>query len=120
MQMRTTILAMGGGWLVILGFCGTNLTAAEDHTTLADFSKLSLKRDWPWWRGPSRNGIAAEQGDVPTKWSKTENIVWKTPVSGRGHSSPIVVGKLVVLATADEPAQVQSVLAIDRASGEQK
>jgi hypothetical protein len=71
--------------------------------------------DWPWWRGPTHNGIAV--GAAPLTWSETENVVWKTPVPGRGHSSPTVVGDRVYLATADEGTETQSVLAFDRATG---
>jgi outer membrane protein assembly factor BamB len=53
------------------------------------------------------------------RWSPTENIVWKMPVPGRGHSSPIVCGNHVFLTTADEAAQQQLVLAFDRATGRQ-
>src|SRR5579862_9789633 len=48
--------------------------------------------DWPWWRGPNRNGVADPKQQPPVKWSDTENVRWKTPVPGRGHGSPIVVG----------------------------
>jgi len=71
--------------------------------------------DWPWWRGPHRNGEANPK--PPVKWSETENILWKAAVPGRGHGSPIVVGDQVVLATADEKAQTQSVVCYDRATG---
>src|SRR5690349_5697774 len=47
--------------------------------------------DWPWWRGPSRNGLAAGAA-VPVKFSETENVIWKAPLPGRGHSSPTVIG----------------------------
>jgi len=73
--------------------------------------------DWPWWRGPTRNGVAPQGPDVPTKWSATENVLWKTPISGRGHSSPTVVGDRVYLTTADERKRIQSVLCLDRATG---
>jgi len=72
--------------------------------------------DWPWWRGPDRNGIAPKQ-NPPLKWSATENIVWKVPVPGRGHGSPTVVGDRVFLATADHESEMQSVMCFDRASG---
>jgi len=72
---------------------------------------------WPWWRGPLGNGIAADE-PLPTSWSERENVVWKAPVPGRGHSSPIVCGEQVLLATADEARQQQSVLAFDRATGQ--
>lgn len=83
---------------------------------IADFPKLSSGRDWPWWRGPSRNGMAPNPS-APTTFSDTDNVAWKVPVPGRGHSSPIVVGGRIYLTTADESQQVQSVLAFDRATG---
>jgi len=53
--------------------------------------------DWPEFRGPNRDGI--HEGKVPLTWSDTENVKWKTPVDGRGHSSPIVKGDSVYLTT---------------------
>ena len=83
---------------------------------LADFPKLNLQTDWPWWRGPTRNGIAAET-PVPTSIGEERSLLWKTPVPFRGHSSPTVVGNRVFLTTADVQEKVQYVLAFDRASG---
>jgi outer membrane protein assembly factor BamB len=71
--------------------------------------------DWPWWRGPNRDGISPEA--AVTKWGPTENVVWKTAVPGRGHSSPIVCGRRIFLTTADEQARHQFVLAFDRRTG---
>ncbi len=88
-----------------------------DNTRIELFSKLSGDRDWPWWRGPSRNGVAAA-APVPVTFSDATGYLWKAPVPGRGHSSPIVVGDRVYLATADEPSQTQSVLAFSRVNGE--
>ena len=45
--------------------------------------------NWPQWRGPSSHGISAETG-LPTRWSTTENVAWRTSLSGLGTSSPIV------------------------------
>jgi outer membrane protein assembly factor BamB len=90
--------------------------ALAQDVSLHQFPKLSAERDWPWWRGPTRNGIAERQ-DVPTDLSDERGYAWKTPVPGRGHSSPIVVGKRVFLTTADEKQQAHSVLAFDRATG---
>lgn len=74
--------------------------------------------DWPWWRGPNFNGVAGQQ-PIVLEWSETKNVVWKTPVPGRGHASPIVAGSFVFLATADESRDVQMVMAYDRASGKE-
>jgi outer membrane protein assembly factor BamB len=57
--------------------------------------------NWPQWRGPAGQGISAET-DLPSQWSGTENVAWKTPIPGRGHSSPIVWGNRVFLTTAVE------------------
>lgn len=72
--------------------------------------------DWPWWRGPDRNGISADREAV-TKWSPKENVVWATNVPGHGHSSPIVCGNRVFLTTAEEKSQKQLILAFDRKTG---
>ncbi len=73
--------------------------------------------DWPCWRGPSHNGIAAPNQNPPLDWSETENVCWKTPLPGRGHGSPIVVGDFLYLATADETAETRSLLCLDRRNG---
>ncbi len=96
----------------------TGWTADAPDRGIGDFPKLSAERDWPWWRGPSRNGVAVSP-TAPTKFSDTENVVWKTPVPGRGHSSPIVVGNQIILSTASKSPQVQSVVAFDRKTGKQ-
>ena len=57
-------------------------------------------------------------GTAPITWDETQNVAWKTRVPGRGHSSPTVVGSQVVLATADEQNQVQSVVCFDRQNGQ--
>lgn len=57
--------------------------------------------NWPQWRGPASMGISTET-DLATEWSATKNVKWKTPISGRGHSSPIVWGKKIFLTTSIE------------------
>ena len=77
------------------------------------------ENDWPWWRGPSQNGIASPDQDPPLSWSESENIAWKAKVPGRGHGAPIVVGDRVYLATGDRERKVQSILCYSRSTGEQ-
>ena len=76
--------------------------------------------DWPWWRGPNRDGIASPDQSPPLEWSETENVLWKIEIPGRGHSSPIVVGDQVFVTTADEDRGVQTVLCIDKNTGKQE
>ncbi|MCY2963848.1 MAG: PQQ-binding-like beta-propeller repeat protein [Planctomycetota bacterium] len=73
--------------------------------------------DWPWWRGPTRDGVAPAGDAPPVTWSETENILWKVDVPGRGHGSPTVFGDQVFLAAAEPDREVQSVLCFDRRTG---
>lgn len=73
--------------------------------------------DWPAWRGPTMDGHAAAGQKPPLKWSENDGVLWKTPVRGRGHGSPTVVGGHVYLATADVETEEQLVLCHDRATG---
>lgn len=87
-------------------------------TTASALQAASLtSADWPAWRGPTRNGLAAPGQNPPTEWSETQNILWKVPLPGRGHSSPTVVGECIYLATADPVKRAQSVLCLDRQTG---
>lgn len=52
--------------------------------------------NWPTWRGPTSNGVATE-GDYPTSWSDSENVLWKVKLDGRGASTPIVWGEQIFL-----------------------
>ncbi len=90
---------------------------AADELPPPDFAS----DDWPQWRGPNVDGVSTGKA-VPVSWndgSPNENIVWKRQIPGRGHSSPIIVGDFVYLETADEQAQVQSVLCLSRKDGTQ-
>jgi outer membrane protein assembly factor BamB len=73
--------------------------------------------DWPAWRGPTRDGIAAPGQNPPIQWSETENILWKAPLPGRGHGSPTVVADRIYLATSDPAKKSQSILCQDRHTG---
>ena len=71
---------------------------------------------WTRWRGPSGQGLVAGTGYVD-RWSAKENILWKTPVPGRGNSSPIVWRDRVFLTTAYDAGGRLSVLAFRRGDG---
>ena len=61
--------------------------------------------NWPQWRGPRGQGVSEEK-NLPLEWSPTKNIKWKTPIAGRGHSSPIVWGNRLFLTTSIEGAVI--------------
>jgi len=56
---------------------------------------------WPSFRGPEASGTADGQ-NLPDRWSPAsgENILWRTPIPGLAHSSPVVWGDLVFVTTA--------------------
>jgi len=74
--------------------------------------------DWPQFRGPTGQGHSTER-NLPLEWSESKNILWKTPVSGRGWSSPVVVGGRVWLTSAVRERDGVSLraLAYDAATG---
>src|SRR5271157_4063072 len=43
--------------------------------------------DWPQFRGPAGDGVSMAT-NLPLTWSLTQNVKWKSPVPGRGRSSP--------------------------------
>ncbi|MFP6603749.1 MAG: PQQ-binding-like beta-propeller repeat protein, partial [Pirellulaceae bacterium] len=55
--------------------------------------------NWPQWRGPLATGVAPT-GNPPTEWSETKNIRWKTPLPGKGHSTPVIWGNRIFVTTA--------------------
>ena len=75
------------------------------------------KTDWPWWRGQNRNGIADPDQDPPLTWSETENVLWKTPIPGRGHGAVSIVGDKIFINAADPEPQEQSLICLHRTSG---
>ena len=72
--------------------------------------------DWPVWRGPRGDGTSLEE-DVPTRWSDSENIVWKVPIPGVGHASPIVFGGYLFIATCVEETDERVLMCLERKTG---
>jgi len=68
---------------------------------LFSLTTVGFAANWPQWRGPDGSGISTEK-NLPAEWTPTKNIKWKTPIAGRGHSSPIVWGNKIFLTTAIE------------------
>ena len=61
----------------------------------------SAAGSWPSFRGTQAAGVADNQ-QLPDRWDvKTgENILWRTPIPGLAHSSPIVWGDRVFVTSA--------------------
>ena len=114
--MSRRLLVLG---LIVLAVSGTELVLAAEPSKPSVGERIEFdSADWPWWRGPQRNGVASPDQKPPLKWSESENVLWQTPIPGRGHSSPTVVGDQIFLATAEHDREVQSVLCFRRQTGE--
>ena len=96
-------------WLVIVGLFVSPVSA----------------QDWTQFRGPGGLGVSPATG-LPTTWGKSEHLAWKTPLPGRGSSSPVVLGDKIYLTcytgyTPDGRGDMEKlrlhVVALDRESG---
>jgi hypothetical protein len=58
-------------------------------------------KNWPSFRGANAAGTA-EGGAPPVAWDvpAKKGVLWKTPVPGLGHSSPVIWGNRVFVTTA--------------------
>ena len=73
--------------MIITVFC---LTGRADETA----------NNWHQFRGPTGNGNAID-ATPPIAWTPG-NAKWKTPIAGRGNSSPIVWGDKIIVLSAVE------------------
>ena len=93
-----------------LGFFGFALLSA------CPFLSAGGDLPWPQFRGPTGQGHAAAR-DLPTVWSETENVAWKTPLPGEGWSSPVVANGRIWMTAASHDGLSLHVLAVDAESG---
>ena len=95
---------------------------------LALGASLAAASDWPRFHGPDGNGASPDTQPLPVKWSETENLHWKSKLPGPGSSSPIVVGRRVLVTcwtgyaidrdkAGNEKDLVRHVICLDRENG---
>ncbi|MFO0809551.1 MAG: PQQ-binding-like beta-propeller repeat protein [Gemmataceae bacterium] len=77
---------------------------------------FALADDWPGWRGPRGDGTSTET-NLPLRWSATENVSWKVPLPGTGHSSPVVSNDRVFVTSCREETKERLLLCLDRTDG---
>ncbi|HYP54367.1 MAG TPA: PQQ-binding-like beta-propeller repeat protein [Pyrinomonadaceae bacterium] len=75
-------------------------------------------QNWPQFRGPRASGVA-EGHRTPVNWdaSKSQNVLWKTPIPGLSHASPVVWGERVFVVTAESSDPAPRYVAKDRGIG---
>ena len=71
---------------------------------------------WPRFRGPDGGGHSQARG-LPTHWSTTENVVWKTEIPGAGNSSPIIWNDRIFLTSSGDAGVDRAVHCFNRADG---
>jgi outer membrane protein assembly factor BamB len=77
-------------------------------TLVATVTTFSAENDnWPSFRGANALPIAEDDARLPSTWSATENVVWKTPVDGLGWSSPVIWGNRIFLTTVVSDGESQ-------------
>lgn len=73
-------------------------------------------QSWYQFRGPTADGLALN-AKLPTTWSDQSNVLWKTPIHGRGWASPVEDAGEIWLTTATEDGLSMSVVCVDLESG---
>ena len=77
---------------------------------------VPMHGQWPQFRGPEGVGFSPA-ATPPLTWSESANVRWKTPVHGKGWSSPVILDNQIWLTTATEDGKELSAVALDQATG---
>ena len=111
-QLSVTTLA------VALSLVISVIALAQDDNQTVGMVELTGEsaQYWPRWRGPSGQGLVTSS-NYPDRWNATENVLWRTGLSGRGNSSPIVWGDYIILTTGRDAGRQLFVQAYRRSNG---
>ncbi len=91
------------GWMIVL------------LAAVAPAAPAAAQENWPDFRGPQADGTC--QYGIPLRWSETQNVVWKTPLPGRGWSTPVIWGRWLWMTTATDEGRKQWALQVDKQTG---
>ena len=72
--------------------------------------------NWSPWRGPAYNGSSPEK-NLPSEFSKTQNIKWTAALPGPSAATPIVWGDQVYVSSTDQKTKTLRALCLDRRTG---
>ncbi len=93
-------------WLLLLALLSGGSGRAEDAAPVR----------WPQFRGPTGQGITTTKG-LPLHWGEQDNVAWKTPLPGEGHSSPVVWDSQIWVTNAASGGRSLGAICVDRDSG---
>jgi outer membrane protein assembly factor BamB len=70
--------------------------------------------NWPCWRGPRGDGSSIDQ-TVPMTWNGEtgKNVMWKVPLPGKGHASPIIWENRIFVVSCDQEKQERQLICLD-------
>jgi outer membrane protein assembly factor BamB len=94
--------------LCIVTVFATAYIEAQERKTSAE--------QWNQYRGPQGNGISQNQA-LPTTWSETEHVKWKTPIRGKAWSSPVIWNNQIWLTTAPPDGKELFALSVNLETG---
>jgi outer membrane protein assembly factor BamB len=85
----------------------TRLSAGEQFMSrvlclpllLFAFASFAPAADWWQFGGPTGDGHAGK-ANLPTEWTPTRNVAWRTAIAGLGWSSPVVANGKMYVTTA--------------------
>jgi outer membrane protein assembly factor BamB len=96
-----------------------NLSGHSLATVVCAIAAIHAARageNWPSYRGPTDQGHC-DAANLPVHWSEKENVVWKTPLSGKAWSSPVIWGDRIWLTDAPEDGSQLSAICVAKSSG---
>jgi len=83
---------------------------------------LTLRADWPDFRGPFCDGHVSAPGDskaigLPLEWSETKNITWKTEIPEKGWATPVIMEGRIWMTSATPEGHDYFAICVDEKSG---
>ncbi|MEL6820381.1 MAG: FG-GAP-like repeat-containing protein, partial [Calditrichota bacterium] len=80
-------------------------SGAQNVLYFGKVPKQQINQDWPSFRGAGGKGVS-EGYSTRASWNadsstgEINGVLWKTPLPGLGHSSPIILGNRLIVASA--------------------
>jgi outer membrane protein assembly factor BamB len=87
-------------------------------TVLLLVNGWSFAGDWPHWRGPFLNGSSDEK-NLPSSWSKTENVVWVSGLPGPSGATPVISKGRIFVSSTKKGSDELLALCFDSKSGKE-
>jgi outer membrane protein assembly factor BamB len=82
---------------------------------LAALISRSGADEWPRFRGPNGSGLS-DATTIPARWS-ADHLLWKVPLPGVGHGSPVVWGTKLFVQCEDDDGRQRLVVCLDALEG---